>query len=174
MDDLYQSLLDASFHFISFRPRSEKEIRDFLTKKVHGKNVDNGKRIEQVLERLRELEYLDDAKFIRWWVEQRSTYRPKGRRLLKQELLEKGIDKSLIVECLNTLLTASPAGGEELMNEIDLAKKALEKKLKLWEKLSRLAFRQKAYTYLSRRGFSWDIIHQAMSSQYRNVPNFPI
>ncbi len=164
MDDLYQSLLDASFHFISFRPRSEKEIRDFLTKKVHGKSVDNGKRIEQVLERLRELEYLDDAKFIRWWVEQRSTYKPKGRRLLEQELLNKGIDKSLIVEYLNTLLTTSPTGGEkEFMNEIDLAKKALEKKLKLWEKLPRLAFKQKVYAFLSRRGFSWDTIHNLLT-----------
>mgnify|MGYP001577196336 FL=1 len=165
MDDLYQSLLDASFHFISYRPRSEKEIRDFLIKKLHGKSVANGKRIEQVLERLRELEYLDDTKFIRWWVEQRSTYRPKGRRLLEQELLSKGIDKSLIVECLNTLSTASPTGGKkESFSEVDLAKKAIEKKLKLWEKLPRLAFKQKVYAYLSRRGFSWDTIHQAIDS----------
>ena len=165
MDDLYQSLLNASFHFISFRPRSEKEIRDFLTKKVHGKSVDNGKRIEQVLERLRELEYLDDVKFIRWWVEQRSTYRPKGRRLLEQELLNKGIDKNLIVESLKTLSTTSPAGGEkEFMNEIDLAKKAIKKKLKLWEKLPRLVFKQKVYAFLSRRGFSWDTIHQVIDS----------
>ena len=164
MDDLYQSLLDASFHFISFRPRSEKEIRDFLTRKVHGKSVESSKHIEQVLERLRELEYLDDAKFISWWVKQRSTYRPKGRRLLEQELLNKGIAKSLIVECLNTLSTTSPIEGEEFMNEIDLAKKALEKKLKLWGKLPRLAFRQKVYAYLSRRGFSWDTIHRCIDS----------
>ncbi len=164
MDDLYQLLLDASFHFISYRRRSEKEIRDFLTKKVQGKSVDNGNCIEKVMDRLRELEYLDDAKFIRWWVEQRSTYRPKGRRLLEQELLSKGVDKSLIVECLDTLSTTSPTGGKKVfMNEIDLAKKAIEKKLKLWEKLPRLAFRQKVYAYLSRRGFSWDTIHHLLT-----------
>lgn len=165
MDELYQSLLDASFHFISFRPRSEKEVRDFLIKKLHGKSVSNRKCIEQVMKRLRELEYLDDAKFIRWWVEQRSTYRPKGRRLLELELLNKGIDKSLIVECLDNLSAASGARGEkEFMNEVDLAKKAIEKKLKLWDKLPRLAFKQKVYAFLSRRGFSWDTIHQVIDS----------
>lgn len=164
MVDLNQLLLTASFNFVSFRPRSEKEIKDFLRNKIQKLKIDDNSIISKVVERLRELGYIDDVKFIQWWLEQRSTYRPKGRRLLEQELLSKGIDKNLIVERLNTLFTTSPTGGEEFMNEVDLAKKAIEKKLKLWEKLSRLAFKKKVYAFLSRRGFSWDTIHRCIDS----------
>lgn len=168
MDDFHQPLLDAAFRFISFRPRSEKEIRDFLAKKVHGKTIENSKRIEKVLERLRELEYLDDTKFIRWWVEQRSTFRPKGRRLLEQELQRKGIDKSLIAESLNALAATSPTGGKNgVMSEMDLAKKAIERKLRLWQKLPRLAFKQKVYGFLSRRGFTGDTVRRIIDEVVR-------
>lgn len=156
MDDLYAKLLESSIRFVSFRPRSEKEFRDFLVKKVHGKTIENNKCIEKVLVRLCELEYLDDAKFIRWWVEQRSTFRPKGRRSLEQELLKKGIDKHLIEQNLDTKT-----------NEFDFARKAIEKKLKLWEKLPRLAFKQKVYGFLSRRGFTGDTTRRIIDEVVR-------
>ena len=93
---------------------------------------------------------MDDRKFITWWVEQRNTHRPKGKRVIVQELQQKGINKSLIEEVLSETRDGS--------DETDLAKQALSKKLDLWKNLSKLDKKKKIYDYLTRRGFSFDSI----------------
>lgn len=140
MDDLYQKLLEASFRFLSFRPRSEKEIDDFLNKKTSDRDLH-----DRITARLRELGYLDDAKFTRWWMTQRQAHRPKGMRAIRQELKMKGIAVQGIK-----------------LDEIKLAKQAIEKKLPLWSKLPKLELKKKLYGFLGRRGFSGETIHRVI------------
>lgn len=146
----YEKLLNAGFRFISFRPRSEKEITGFLQKKLHTWHTTAPAVLTKVLDRFRELGYIDDKKFIAWWVEQRNTHRPKGKRVIIQELQQKGINKSVIEE----VLAESPDG----LDQIELAKQAVSKKLDLWKKLPKLDKKRKIYDYLTRRGFSIDTI----------------
>ena len=91
MDEMYAKLLESSIRFVSFRPRSEKEFKDFLLKKLQKRKIPNGSIIDRVIFRLRELGYIDDAKFASWWVEQRESHKPKGARLIAWELKAKGI-----------------------------------------------------------------------------------
>lgn len=143
MDDLYQKLLEAAFRFLSYRPRSEKEIRDFLTRKVQESEGTRSRALEAVVERLRELGYIDDAKFALWWQEQRMLHRPKGARAIVQELKAKGVE-----------------GRGIRVDEHALAKKAIEKKLPLWRLLPTLTQKKRAYGFLSRRGFGADTIRR--------------
>lgn len=141
MDDLYAKLLESSIRFVSFRPRSEKEFKYFLLKKLQRRRILDVRIIDRVLTRLRDLGYADDAKFVSWWVDQRQSHKPKGMRLIAQELKVKGIE----ARDLN-------------LDEDVLARQAITKKLPLWEKLPSVERKKKIYGFLGRRGFSYTTI----------------
>lgn len=146
--DLYQRLLNSSFRFVSYRPRSQKEITDFLQKKLVKWKVAGPAALELVAARLKELGYIDDYKFAQWWVDQRLTHRPKGFRMIKSELERKGIER----EVIETVLSHAAA------LESTLALQAVKKKLGLWDKLPPLEQKRKIYAFLGRRGFSGELI----------------
>ncbi len=143
MDELYQKLLDASLHFISFRPRSEKEVRSFLLKKIHKYKAKDEDLLDHVMIRLRELGYIDDEKFTLWWIDQRNSHKPKAARLIAHELKTKGIEVK-----------------DFHLDEVDLARRAVAKKLLLWQKLPGLQQKKKIYGFLGRRGFDSETIHR--------------
>lgn len=150
MVDLYQKLLDASFHFISYRPRSEKEVKDFLAKKLERRKIDDHGMLIKVLDRLRELGYIDDATFTSWWIKQRESHKPKGARLLAWELKAKGISLEIVPQ-----------------DEVASARRAIAKKLPLWQKLSPLERKKKIYGFLGRRGFDGDTIRHIIDEVAR-------
>jgi regulatory protein len=159
VDDLvfknkFQKLLDKVLRLISRRPRSEKEIRDYLKKKWYKRPAAAGKLYqnleEKVIKKLKKQGYLDDQEFARWWVEQRSTFRPRGKFGLTMELRQKGIDKTIIEKAINKV------------DELSLATKLAQKKLKVYKNLPREEFWQKMSAYLARRGFSWKTIKKVL------------
>ncbi len=139
--DTYESLLTAAFRFLSFRPRSAKEIDDFLKKKTRKTYVEP-EIFKRIADRLVELGYIDDAKFAAWWVESRQKTKPKGMRLIKQELKQKGIATEGITET----------------SEDDIARRAIQKKREIWKSLPTLEQKKKLYDFLARRGFSYNTI----------------
>lgn len=147
--DPYTKLLNAAFRFVSFRLRSEKEIKDFLQKKLAKYKIYAPTVIKKVMDRLTELGYIDDAKFAAWWIQQRNAYRPKGKRLVEKELRGKGIAFVVQTE-----------------NEADLAKKAIQKKLAIWKNLAPLIRKKKMYDFLARRGFSYETIDAVVGKEY--------
>lgn len=143
--DLYAKLLESSICFVSFRPRSEKEFKYFLLKKLQRRKISDVRIIDRVLTRLRELGYIDDAKFTSWWIEQRESHKPKGVRLIAWELKAKGIS-------LET----------DTQDEVASARRAVAKKLPLWEKLPSLERKKKIYGFLGRRGFDTETIRHVI------------
>ncbi|MGA2910332.1 MAG: RecX family transcriptional regulator [Candidatus Microgenomates bacterium] len=144
----FQKTLDKLFRFAMVRPRSEKEIKDyFRRKKVHESMHEN------LFEKLRHFELLDDAKFAKWWVDQRANFKPKPKRILIQELRIKGIDKGIIDEVL----------GEEVVDEEKMARDLLEKKAYKWKGLEPRLRRQKISQYLAGKGFGWNVIEKVVA-----------
>ncbi|MEX0784322.1 MAG: regulatory protein RecX [Dehalococcoidia bacterium] len=78
---------EAALRLLASRPRAEKEMRTRLAMRGFEPAV-----IEEELERLRRAGLLDDQKFARAWVEDRKRVAPRGRRMLRYELLGRGID----------------------------------------------------------------------------------
>lgn len=144
----YEKLVNAAIRFVSFRPRSEKELRDFFTQKLTKWKVSGDVLINKVIARMGELGYVDDEKFAEWWVEQRNAFRPKGAALLARELYQKGISRDLIEEVL----------GQSKGSEKEMARAVAEKKLKLLKNVSPLEKKKKLYGFLGRRGFSSETI----------------
>ena len=138
-----QKALDKLLRFVTLRPGSEKEIKDwFKRRKVHESLH------KELFNRLNRLELTDDEKFAEWWVEQRQTFKPKSLRILNNELRIKGIKKETIKEVL----------GKTNVDEEKIARQLFEKKEYKWKNLPKREAKQKAYEYLARKGFDWEIV----------------
>jgi len=136
---------EFALKLLSFRPRSKKELEDRLKKKGFVGGV-----IEQTLNRLEELNLIDDQKFASMWVEEKLRYRPTGRRVLERELYLKGIEKDIIQEVLDKVYSG--------LDEKELALKILEKKKKQYAKLDEDVAKRRINNLLLRRGFSYQTI----------------
>lgn len=166
-------LYNASLNYLSFRPRSENETRQFLYRKTHksirkkpGDSSDRkvekidteelAKIIDNVVDRLYEKKYLDDEKFAQWFLEQRTTFKPKGKIALKFELARKGVGRKVVDSVLNNVSKAS----EEAM-----AEEALQKKISRSHKISEdpRVLKQKLIQFLVSRGFGWDLASEAVA-----------
>ena len=143
-EDEFIKFYDRALNFLSYRPRSEKELQDWFKKKKIGNETQ--KLIEK---KLRRFNYLDDREFTRWWIEQRMTFRPFGKRRLALELRQKGINQEMIEEELGKL---------EDDKLIELAEELAKKRMKTLKNLPYFEAREKLLAFLSRRGFRWEII----------------
>jgi len=133
-----QQLSNKILKLLSYRPRSVFEIK-FRLKKI----TDSEKLINTTIKRFIDKDLLNDQEFASWWVDQRTTHRPKGNIALKSELLQKGIDRDII----NANLLDSK-------KEQKLAKKLISSK--------KITNKKKAYQYLRARGFSSTSIFPAI------------
>lgn len=142
----FQKLLDRVYRILSLRPRSEKEIKDYLAKKKATEKIS-----QKIIEKLKKSGQINDNAFAIWWIEQRSTFRPRGKFGLRMELKQKGVNKKIIDKVI-----------EQLVNELPLVRKVVQKKLKSYKNLPREDFYQKMSAFLARRGFSWPVIKQVV------------
>ncbi|MCB1025431.1 MAG: RecX family transcriptional regulator [Acidobacteria bacterium] len=136
---------DRAVRFLGFRPRSQNEVERYLQEKGYTPEV-----CVEVVNRLIEQKYLDDAEFVRFWLENREQFKPRGERALRYELRQKGIADSLI----------DAAVGE--VNESDLAWAAVERKLYSWKNLPEPELKKKLAGFLSRRGFNYETVNEIM------------
>jgi regulatory protein len=149
---VYAALVGAALRFVSYRARSEKELRDFLTKKLKNSHTTAPMIFEKVMARMFDYGYVNDEQFARDWVASRLRSKPKGTRLLELELLRKGIAKDIIDQ------TISQAFGSGEADERSLAKAVAEKRAAVWMRYSGMERKKKLFDLLSRRGFPYDVI----------------
>lgn len=140
-DDAVERALGAALNFLSFRPRSRREVEDYFRRKKTEPDV-----AEAVVERLIRGGMLDDREFARYWVENRQTFRPRGGRALRLELRQKGLEREVIDEAL-----------EGAVDEDAAAYEAGLKKVKSLQKLDDREFFRRMVAYLQRRGFSYSV-----------------
>lgn len=131
----------SAFKLLSYRIRTCKEISDKLKDKGFSQSV-----INAVIEDLKRIDYLNDYKFAKEFIESRLIHNPKGKKLLRYELLKKGIGENIIDELLREQMSEQK---EEL-----LAKALAEK---IWQRKKNVEINKRkaqTYNYLARRGFS--------------------
>lgn len=137
--DAEELAYQRALKLISYRPRSETEIRNNLLKHKVSDQV-----ISSTLTRLREASLVDDRAFASAWVENRTEFRPRGKFALRYELIKKGIGEEIIDEIL------------ESVDEESLAYHASIKKCRQLKNLDEKEFTKKLIAFLSRRGFDYD------------------
>ena len=152
-----QELLNKAYFFLKFRPRTKKEMRDYLYKKIQKRHFSRDD-ADNVIEELEEKKFIDDKAFVEWFADQRSRGKPKGSYVLKGELLRFGIEKDLIDFYLQ----------ENPLKEEDLALKALQSKWHRFKNLPKKERFEKSAAFLSNRGFSFDLIKEAINKLQEN------
>jgi regulatory protein len=145
MDD-FEKFYKAAVRFLSFRPRSEKELCDYLTKKKCDDLTS-----ERIIQSLKRDKFINDEEFTRWWIEQRTILKPKASRVIKFELKQKGISKELI--------ESSFENDEVSPSDLETAKALAEKKLRtIHDQTDKWKVQEKLGRYLAGKGFDWDTI----------------
>ncbi len=167
---LYQRTLE----WVLMRPRSERETRDYLFRKLrntfrgsYATNEERDERVspvttsanervreeyselsDEILQRLISRGYIDDRKFAEFWVENRFVKKGVSRRRLEMELFKKGISREIIEEVL---------AGSVRNDETEIKKIIARKRGKYDE--------EKLINYLCRQGFSYQQV-QSLVREY--------
>jgi regulatory protein len=143
--------LAAAMRFLSYRPRSEAELRQRLARRGATADIVDG-----AISRLGELGLVDDAAFARAWVDGRSRLSPRSRRLLRRELQAKGIDGEAAHEALGPL------------DDEDAALRAGERRATAMRGLPYPEFRRRLGELLRRRGFDAETVRRTVERLWRD------
>lgn len=154
-------LMEKMYRLWNIRQRSEKEVRDYFRAKnlelrIKGKEQISQLVIDALVETLKKKGLINDLEFAKAWVEARRNSKKKGIRAIKAELFQKGIDKEIIEDVIRQQVAGN--------SEEDLARQALEKKMKAWKNLSPLEHNKKAYEFLARKGFEYEVIKKTIEN----------
>lgn len=146
------SALAGALRLLSYRQRSEKEMREALRRRGVKPEL-----LAETIARLRELRLLDDADFARTYVDQRDRTAPRGRRLLAAELKARGVDRGAIEQPLAEV------------DEADAAYRAAAKRAQTLAKLPYADFQRRLGDHLLRRGFGYETARATVQQLWGEV-----
>ncbi|HET9476707.1 MAG TPA: RecX family transcriptional regulator [Dehalococcoidia bacterium] len=148
-----EDAMTAAFRLIAFRPRSENEVRRALTRRAIPAALQ-----DEVVSRLSELGLLDDRAFAASFVESRDGSSPRSRRLLAQELRQKGVTREIAAE--------STVG----VDDADAAYRAAERRAGTMGALPYADFERRLGSFLLRRGFSYETTRATVRRLWQERP----
>jgi len=139
-DETVERSYVSALNFLSYRPRSRREVVDYFRRKKIDLSV-----VDAVVARLERAGLLDDHEFARFWVDNRQSFRPRGTRALRMELRQKGLDSGVIDDALATV------GDEE-----ETACTTGRAKVRAYQAFDEREFSRKMIAFLQRRGFPYE------------------
>lgn len=158
-ESAFGKLYQRTLEYVLMRPRSVREMKDYLYRKTQTKPVRNRKTGEvtlregvsqsvatQVAAAIQKKGYVSDEKFAEFWVRHRFMNKGVSARKLRAELQAKGVASSVIDDAL--------ASSER--NDEDELQKVIAKKRARYQDDTKLM------QYLARQGFSYDAIKDAL------------
>lgn len=151
---------DTALRYLSYRQRTEYEIRKKLTQKKYKQKI-----VEYTIENFKKIGLINDKEFAESFA--RDTLKKKGigKALLKQKLLNKGLPKDVITPVIeNTYKTIN-----EKETAIQIAKKQLKKYENRKNKSTDKENQIRLSNFLAQRGFSWDIISQVIRQIFKRI-----
>lgn len=152
-EEARQQAVERAINYLSFRPRSQAEVRRYLRKKETPPDI-----IEAVLERLQRLDYVNDRSFASFWVENRERFNPRGAQALRNELRMKGVEREVVEEMVDD------------EQDEELALRAASRKAALLLQTPGIdysTFRNRLGGFLQRRGFSYEIVARVVRALWQ-------
>lgn len=139
---------NLALYYISFKQRTEKEVRDYLFKHEIEASI-----IPQVLANLKEDKWINDKQFVISIAEQNLSSGDKGVFVIKQKLIQKGISSATIDSVL--------AG----YDFTEVAERVAQKRLRQYDgKIAFKALKDKLSQSLTNKGFSYQEAKMAIDS----------
>ncbi|MEA3298454.1 MAG: regulatory protein RecX, partial [Chloroflexota bacterium] len=142
--------LNAAYRYLGYRPRSEGEMRSRLSQRGFKDNV-----IDGTINTLLQQGLLDDYKFAKFWKENRLTFRPRSKRLIKKELLDKSVPPDIV---------------EQVIQDVDDEGNAYvlgRNRLHGLEGLDYADFYRRLSSFLAYRGFPYEITRRIIRRLWR-------
>ncbi len=143
--DHFHRCLNAAAHYLSYRPRSESELR----RRLHQRGFD-GNSIEAAITKLKEQGLVDDMAFAQFWKDNRQSFSPRSQRLTRVELRQKGVASDIIDQVVN------------VADDDDSAYRAAQGKARGLALSDYRNFRNRLGEYLKRRGFDYGVINRTV------------
>ncbi len=144
--DYSHRCLDAALRYLSYRPRSEQEVRQRLKRRSFEDEI-----IETVVAKLKKQRLIDDTAFAQFWKDSRETFSPRSQWLTRSELRRKGVNSEIINQVIDSVDNNNSAYRAAL-------NKARRLPLSDYQE-----FRHRLVGFLRRRGFSYDVIEHAVA-----------
>ncbi len=149
--DPHKRAYAAALRFITLRPRSESEVRNRLARQFPPEVI------ATALHSLKSEGLLDDALYARLWTESRVSRHPRSGRLIKRELMSKGVASDL---------------ASDVVREIDDVQGAYLAGSKQARKIAATdlpTFQRRLWSYLQRRGFSDSLSRSTTMRLWREI-----
>ena len=154
-EEALQQAVARALNYLSFRPRSREEVKRYLERKETPPEL-----IDRVLERLEQLELINDQAFAAFWLESRARFNPKGAQAIKHELRQKGVTREVVDEIVDD------------EQDEERAHQAARKKAQLLVRQSGMdfkTFRLRLGSFLQRRGFSYEITKRTVHDLWQEL-----
>jgi len=143
--DHFHRCLNAAVHYLSYRPRSESELRE----RLHQRGFD-GDTQGAVITKLKEQRLVDDMAFAQFWKDNRESFSPRSQWLTRLELRRKGVANDIIDQVV------------DVIDDDDSAYRAALSKARSLSQSDYQSFRRRISEYLRRRGFSYGVINHTV------------
>ncbi|MCD4756384.1 RecX family transcriptional regulator [bacterium] len=159
--ELRQRFLERLVEYIVRSPRSIFQANTYLKRIQYKKKdvwysseifIDFEHMFEEIISKLVEQKLLDDENYAMLFVESRIRTRPRGKRVLISELVSKGVNMDIAREVCDELVD----------DEYELLERVFRKHFK--DERIEISNR-KQMTYLSRKGFSYDLIKSFVQNE---------
>ncbi len=144
----FRDAKSLAVRYLSMKLRTEKEVRVKLLEEGFDAAC-----AEQVVEELKAIGYINNKLYAQKYVFDRSKLKPLSKRLMKQELLMKGIPEDIADEVLE----------DWKVEDLVVAESLLKRKFGKYDLTDEKIYK-KAYMFLMHRGFSHDTIREALRS----------
>lgn len=145
---MYDNLMQYALRLITRKRYTQKELEI----KLKGRKIGTKKDCNKVIERLKELNYINDKQFAKDFIQTRLIVNPKGENLLKLELKLKGIDRRIVDDAIQNAN----------INELKVALDVLERKKQAVKRTNGIKQKEKIMRLLSSRGFKLETIYKIL------------
>lgn len=156
-----KSVTQKALSYLSRSMRTSQQVYDYLQtifKEAMDQGPDHHQHIQgliaQTMDYLTQAGYLDDQAYIKAYLATQEALSPKGDHLLRQELVAKGLDLSMVQDHLDSRDQVQVRQGA-----VDLAEKFLRTK----QKLPAQKRQEKLKELLYRKGFDRETIQEVLS-----------
>ena len=153
MNDLQNKAKQYALKLLSYRGRSEKELKERLIKKGISESM-----VSSTVDYLRRLGYLDDVSLAEALKREAVSRKLLSKTGAKKYLLNRGIPRDIVQSVFL----------QEEESDRETAKKYVRKKIRMFENYPEETARRRLYNQLLRRGYSPEIICAALKDKTNN------
>lgn len=140
---------EKALSFLSYRARSVEELKKRLKDRGFSERT-----VNRVIDDFLRVGLLNDKEFALSFVHSKMVQKPMGKRLLKQELLLKGIQEEIAESAVEEVYG--------VRSEVEVARELIQRRIQRYQGDNDKKLRKKLVDFLFRRGFNWEVISEVL------------